>query len=167
MNIHQLSELVLKVAAILCFTYVLSHLGYYFSFFFIEDIPPVDLIITNAIGPTIGPIVVGIFLLAKAKKWGGRLVANKSDTEEVSLREWHAIFLSLMGLFIVVKTIVPFVNQVFAILQFQNDSMAKELPTSFIAWLVGYSITLFIGLWLFLGSRAIVGAIRKLRYAGT
>jgi hypothetical protein len=167
MNIHQLSELVLKVAAILCFTYALSHFGYYFSFFFIEDIPPIDIIITNAIGPTIGPIVVGIFLLVNAKKWGSRLLANKPDTEEVSLREWHTIFLSLMGLFIVVKTIVPFVNQVFAILQFQNDSMAKELPISFVAWLVGYSITILVGLWLFLGARGIVGAIRKLRYAGT
>ncbi|MGQ8367266.1 hypothetical protein [Glaciecola sp. 1036] len=169
MSIHQVSELVLKVAAILCFVYAISHVGYYSSYFFIESMPPIDIIISSGIGPIIGPIFVGIILFLSAKSLGKKLISleDKADRAvEISIAEWKAMLLSLMGIFIVVSTIVPLVNQIFAIVNIDKGPAFEGLPSSYIAWLTGYIITLIMGLWFTVGSRGIVGAIRKLRFAG-
>ncbi len=169
MNINQISELVIKVTAILCFLYALSHLGYYSSYFFIPDMPPTDIIISNAIGPIVGPVIAGIFLLINAQKWGQRLVTSSCDTEkksEIPITEWHSMFLSLMGIFIVVTTIAPLVNELFVIFRAQSHLGYEVLSSSTTARLIGYLLTIFIGLALSLGSRGIVGTIRRLKHAG-
>ena len=169
MTIHQVSELALKILAILCFTYAISHLGYYSSYFFIEQVPPLDYIISSGVGPIIGPIVVGIVLFLKARSWGGRIVSAEESRDVppgISVSEWHSMFLSLMGLFFVVSTLVPLINHLFAIFRANSQPGSEGLSVTAIAWLIGYGATILVGLWFALGSRGIVGTIRKLRNAG-
>lgn len=131
--------------------------------------PPTDIIISSGIGPIVGPVIAGIVLLINAQKWGQRRVTRCCDTEkksEISITEWQSMFLSLMGVFIVVSTIVPLVNQLFAIFRAQSTPGYEGLSSPTTAWLIGYLLTVFIGLWLSLGSRGIVGIIRRLKYAG-
>lgn len=165
MTINQVSELALKIIAILCFVYAISHVGYYSSYFFVEGLPPLALAITNGIGPIVGPTVAGAILFAKAGSWGQRLVNAEEQAKTgttITIEEWQSMFLSLMGLFFVVTTLTPLINQLFFIVRASSEPGREWISFPAIAWLVGYLVTILVGLWFACGARGIVGAIRKL-----
>ena len=160
-------ELALKILAIGCLVYALSHIGYYASFFFIEKLPPLGLLISSGVGPIIGPIISSIFLFLFAKKLSKIIIAT--DSKEVIVKfskdEIHFILLSILGSIVIFISIFPLITYVATVILQQADQAVDNSirPTAF---LVAYVIQLSVGLWLAFGSKGIVGIIRKFRGLG-
>ena len=172
---NQITELALKLMALGCFIYALSHAGYSLSFLFVPNAQFAATFKTLAfIAPIIGPVISGLLLFSFAKKLSTHLIPSQEASNEINLqiepKELHSILLSIFGFVLVAITVLPLFNifSAYLIREIRHD-MLTDVSTSdafsSYGFLFGYSCQLLLGIWFAFGAKGISGFIYKLRYS--
>lgn len=170
MSKYQITELALKLLALGCFIYALSHAGYSLSFLFIPEAQfSSDYKVIAFFAPILGPILAGTLLFFFAEKLSKHLLGSNRSEKEVVInldpKELHSILLSIFGFSLIVSTVIPVINFLFAYFTQGTDSKDVTRSISTNGFIFGYSLQLILGIWFAFGAKGISSVIYKLRYS--
>lgn len=128
--------------------------------------PGVGFLLLLAAFPTLAAILLWYFPLAVASKVIPDIKTAKAPAR-LDAGGIAVVSFSIMGLW-VLTTAIPdiFYWVTFAYRIRSTDLGNSELSPEHIAYIVSTVVELAVGFWLLLGSRGILGIIRRFRYAG-
>jgi len=166
MNYVVLSELLIKVLGIYFAINAFNYSIYLAGVVAVEGlsdwfVPEVARIGVNAF--------VAMLLILSASQISKLITPSKVADEEIKnsmgVQEWTGVGISLLGIYFVVSMISPLSNLLSTMNKVSSESV-NGIPDGLIATLIGYCITVVIGLWLTMGGKGIANAISQLRVSG-
>lgn len=168
MRQEQTVELGLKLTAIFCLMYGLTHLGSYLMAFFVPDFEVTGILWVSAFGPVALPILLALVIFFMARKWSTKIVQvdDNNDVTKLTANEFQLVATSLLGTFIILTNFVPLFYLIVRMVQttqasnFEGFGFVDYLP------LLAYIVIILAGVFLMFRASGVVGFVRKLRYAG-
>lgn len=168
MNKEQIVGLVIRLFAVFLVVYSLRLMSSLFTFATVEPIDYISSAIIFLFG--FSPILIAIILWRFPLAIASKLIPKPTETKHTSAwgeTEIQIVAFSTLGLWVLSSAIpnafywVTLVNRIKSV-SFGNTSLSPEN----VAGIVSTITQIILGFWLLMGSKGIVGLVRKLRHAG-
>lgn len=160
------AHIAVKVLAIFAFIKFITYLQSIYSFSVMVSTSPSEMSASTQMVLLVFPIVlllvVSLCLWLYAEEISDRMVRNLQVTEKVNLdyEALQSIAFSVAGI-VIIADALPMLFSTIIRSQLNDYRQMEQL-----IGIGSQGLKLFIGIWLFLGSRGIVGLLRSLRTAG-
>lgn len=169
MNVKEVAYISIKVLAVFVFIKFISYfngLSSSINMFLSRDSLGQTSVFTQTIlivAPTLLFLVVSMCLWLYADEFSDRMVKGLEVGEKVAVNfeDLQSIAFSVVGVIIIADVLPMLISAII-----RSRMMDLSLPIDLMISIGSQGLKLLIGIWLFLGSRGIVGFIRNSKNAG-
>lgn len=170
MNLEQMVGVAVRLFAVFLVAYTLRYATSLIAFAMVEppDYINSTFILLFGFSPILIAIILWRFPLTVASKLIPKVTTGEKPKSPLSGPEIQVVAFSVLGLWLLASAIPDILYWIAYVYRIKSVSISfrnVELTPQNIGGMVSASAEFILGLWLLLGSKSIVGIVRRLRHA--